>query len=65
MSKLVNHLPWLMAGAALYHLGQLLRNQRQERLLALVTRHKAATQARARRLYVLATACQRGTLGHN
>lgn len=65
MSKLVNTLPWLVAGAALYHLGRLLLNQRDERLLALWTRKKAEMEARARRLYLLTAACQRGMLNNN
>jgi hypothetical protein len=62
MQKLVRNLPWLVAGAALYHFGRVLLTQREANLLLLAARRKAEAQAKNRRLYLLATTCQRGTL---
>ena len=65
MSQIFKNLPWLVAGAALYHLSCTYLEQREEREQALVARKKAEMEARARRLYRLATACQRGMLNRN
>jgi hypothetical protein len=62
MFNLFKTLPWLLTGAALYHLGCALLNQRQAQVQALLTRQKEAAAARHRRLYRLAVACQRGAL---
>jgi hypothetical protein len=62
MQKLVRNLPWLVAGAALYHLGRVLLTQHEANLLLLAARRKAEAQAKNRRLYLLATTCRRGTL---
>ncbi len=64
MSKLVDNLSWLVAGVALYHLGRMLLNQRDERLLAKCGRLYAERQAKTRRLYRLATNCQLGFLNN-
>ena len=65
MQKLVRNLPWLVAGAALYHLGRTLLSQQEARALLLAARHRAEKQAKNRRLYLLATACGRGMLNTN
>ena len=65
MSKLLSHLPWLVAGAALYHISRSILQQREERTHALLARQKAQREAQTRRLYLLTTACQRGTISLN
>ncbi len=65
MQKLVRTLPWLVAGAALYHVGRALRNQREASMLILAAQRQAEYQAKNRRLYLLATACQRGLANNN
>jgi hypothetical protein len=65
MSNLIKNLPWLVAGAALYHLGWAVLEQREARTQALTARKHAAVVAKRRRLYRLAVACQRGMLNSN
>lgn len=62
MSKLVRQLPWLMAGAALYHLGLMLKEQRELRLTALLRQRE--TESRRRRFFQRVTACDRGQLNN-
>lgn len=65
MQKLVRNLPWLVAGAALYHLGRILLTQHEAHLLIRAARRKAETQAKNRRLYRLAMAGQGGLVNVN
>jgi len=65
MSNLMKSLPWLVAGAALYHLGRTMLGQRQARAQVLTARKNAAVAAKRQRLYRLAVACQRGMLNSN
>jgi hypothetical protein len=64
MSNLIKTLPWLVAGAALYHLGLTMLEQRDARTQALAAKKNAEVTAKKRRLYRLAVACQRGMLNN-
>lgn len=65
MHKLVRNLPWLVAGAALYHIGRCLLTQHEAHLMIEAARRKSEMQAKSRRLYLLATACDRGIFQNN
>jgi hypothetical protein len=64
MSNFLKTLPWLVAGAALYHFSWTMLEQRGARVDALLARQKAEQFAANQRLYRLATACQRGMLNN-
>jgi hypothetical protein len=65
MSLLFKSLPWVVAGAALYHIGWSILEQREERLLSLRVKKRAEVEARRRLFHQLARACQRGMLNNN
>jgi hypothetical protein len=64
MFHLVKTLPWLVAGAALYHIGCTFLEERGKRRHALLARN-AEREARRRLFFQLTGACQRGMLNAN
>ena len=64
MSQLVKSVSWLMAGAALYHLGSRYLVQSEQRRSAAQARF-LAVQARRRLYHQLTAAYGRGLLGCN
>jgi hypothetical protein len=64
MSEILKRLPWIVAGVALYHMGRLMLHQMDEQASLRVSRARLESEERARRLFTLTRACQRGMLNN-